>query len=74
MNLLEFARKNPERFLRDYVGMPVMIKQHSLTLSLMKDIVDKIHNNNLEICFKNGKAYLECPREGLSIDLSDYSD
>ena len=74
MNLLEFARKNPERFLRDYVGMPVMIKQHSLTLFLMKDIVDKIHNNNLEICFKNGKAYLECPREGLSIDLSDYSD
>lgn len=74
MNLLEFARKNPERFLRDYVGMPVMIKQHSLTLNLMKDIVDKIHNNNLEICFKNGKAYLECPREGLSIDLSDYSD
>lgn len=74
MNLLKFARKNPERFLRDYVGMPVMIKQHSLTLFLMKDIVDKIHNNNLEICFKNGKAYLECPREGLSIDLSDYSD
>lgn len=73
-DFLRMARENPENFIKDYVGMPVMVKHHSLTYGIMKDIVSKIHDNNLEICFKNGKAYLECPREELSIDLSDYSE
>lgn len=74
INLLEFARKNPERFLRDYIGMPVFIRTNSETFKVMKDIVGKIHKYNLEVCIKNGNAYLECPNEELSICLSDYSD
>lgn len=74
VNLLEFARKNPERFLRDYIGMPVFIRTNSETFKVMKDIVGKIHRYNLEVCIKNGNAYLECPNEELSICLSDYSD
>ena len=74
VSLLEFARKNPERFLRDYIGMPVFIKTNSETFKVMKDIVGKIHRYNLEVCIKNGNAYLECPNEELSICLSDYSD
>ncbi len=74
INLLEFARKNPEKFLRDYIGMPVFIRMNSETFKVMKDIVGKIHKYNLEVCIKNGNAYLECPNEKLSICLSDYSD
>lgn len=74
MDFLKLAREHPERFLRDYIGMPVFIKRNSETFKIMKDIVDKIHKYNLEVCIKNGNAYLECPNEELSICLSDYSD
>lgn len=74
MDFLKLAREQPEIFLRDYIGMPVFIKMNSETFKVMKDIVDKIHKYNLEVCIKNGRAYLECPNEELSICLSDYSD
>lgn len=73
-DFLKLARENPERFLRDYIGMPVFIRTNSETFKVMKDIVGKIHKYNLEVCIKNGNAYLECPNEELSICLSDYSD
>ena len=74
VDFLKLAREHPESFLRDYIGMPVFIKKNSETFKVMKDIVDKIHKYNLEVCIKNGNAYLECPNEKLSICLSDYSD
>ena len=74
IDFLKLAREHPESFLRDYIGMPVFIKKNSETFKVMKDIVDKIHRYNLEVCIKNGNAYLECPNEKLSICLSDYSD
>lgn len=74
LDFLKLAREHPEMFLRDYIGMPVFIKMNSETFKVMKDIVDKIHKYNLEVCIKNGNAYLECPSEELSICLSDYSD
>ena len=72
MNLLELARNNPKRFLRDIIGMPTAIEQHSTTLNIMKEIADTIHKNSLEICIKNSGVYLECPAEKLSICISNY--
>lgn len=72
MNLLELARSNPERFLRDVIGMPTAIEQRSDTLNIMKEIADSIHKNSLEICIKNSGVYLECPAEELSICISNY--
>lgn len=74
IDFLKLAREHPERFLKDYIGMPVFIKRNSKTFGVMKDIVNKIHKYNLEVCIKNGNAYLECPNEELSICLSDYSE
>ena len=74
LDFIRLAREHPDRFLRDYIGMPVFIKRNSETFKVMKDIVDKIHKYNLEVCIKNGNAYLECPNEKLRICLSDYSD
>ena len=74
IDFIKLAREHPDRFLRDYIGMPVFIKRNSETFKVMKDIVDKIHKYNLEVCIKNGNAYLECPNEKLRICLSDYSD
>lgn len=74
MDFLKLAREHPDMFLRNYIGMPIFIKKNSETFKVMKDIVDKIHKYNLEVCIKNGNAYLECPNEELSICLSDYSD
>ena len=71
-NLLELAHNKPEQFLRDIIGMPTTIKQHSETLDIMKDIANKIHNSHLEISIKNGAVFLECPIEKLSIILSEY--
>ena len=74
IDFIKLAREHPDRFLRDYIGMPVFIKRNSETFKVMKDIVDKIHKYNLEVSIKNGNAYLECPNEKLRICLSDYSD
>jgi len=72
MNLLELARNNPERFLRDIIGMPTSIERRSDTLNIMKNIADTLHQNNLEICIKNSGVYIECPAEELSICISNY--
>lgn len=68
------AKESPEQFLKDVIGMPITIKQHSETLDIMKDIVNKIHNSHLEISIKNGTVFLESPIEKLSINLSDYQE